>query len=397
MRLVLTLLLPVIVYAGSGNPWARHAIDASSQGADGVRLADVDGDGLRDITTGWEEGGRVRVYLNPGPKKSKQAWPAVTAGQVKSPEDAVFADLDGDGAWDVISSTEGEDQTLYVHWAPRDPNSYLDATAWTTEPIPGSKDLTMWMFALPADIDGRNGVDFFAGSKTKDAKIGWWQAPANPRKLADWKWHPLYDAGWIMSLIPRDMDADGDQDLVATDRKGPRCGVLWLENPGKAAAEGPWREHRIGSVGEEEVKFMTMTDLDGDGVEEAIVAIQDGPIAWYRRESASSQDWTRHEVAFPASVGVGKDVVAADFDLDGRIDLAFTCEQASDGRDGVMWLSWRNGPGDPVWDAHPISGPEGIKFDRIELLDLDGDGDLDLITCEERDNLGVIWYENPVR
>ena len=42
-----------------------------------------------------------------------------------------------------------------------------------------------------------------------------------------------------------------------------------------------------------------------------------------------------------------------------------------------------------------LSGPAGVKFDRIELRDLDGDGDLDLITCEERDNLGVFWYENP--
>ena len=43
-----------------------------------------------------------------------------------------------------------------------------------------------------------------------------------------------------------------------------------------------------------------------------------------------------------------------------------------------------------------ISGDSrGVKFDLIQLLDLDQDGDLDLLTCEERDNLGVIWYENP--
>ena len=29
------------------------------------------------------------------------------------------------------------------------------------------------------------------------------------------------------------------------------------------------------------------------------------------------------------------------------------------------------------------------------LADLDGDGDLDVLTCEEVGNLGVIWYENP--
>ena len=33
----------------------------------------------------------------------------------------------------------------------------------------------------------------------------------------------------------------------------------------------------------------------------------------------------------------------------------------------------------------------------MELIDLDGDGDLDVMTCEERKNLGVIWYENPGR
>ncbi len=36
-------------------------------------------------------------------------------------------------------------------------------------------------------------------------------------------------------------------------------------------------------------------------------------------------------------------------------------------------------------------------FDRREMLQLDGDGDLDLMTCEERDQLGVIWHENPTR
>jgi hypothetical protein len=28
-------------------------------------------------------------------------------------------------------------------------------------------------------------------------------------------------------------------------------------------------------------------------------------------------------------------------------------------------------------------------------VDLDNDGDLDVITTEEVKNLGVIWYENP--
>lgn len=46
--------------------WQRHTIDDSFLGAGGTRLADINGDGLLDITTPWEQGGQVRVYLNPG-------------------------------------------------------------------------------------------------------------------------------------------------------------------------------------------------------------------------------------------------------------------------------------------------------------------------------------------
>ncbi len=62
---------------------------------------------------------------------------------------------------------------------------------------------------------------------------------------------------------------------------------------------------------------------------------------------------------------------------------------------GGRWVD-----GDPGWELRELGGPEGIKFDRIELLDLDRDGDLDLMTCEERHagrGLGVVWYENPLR
>ena len=61
----------------SAEPWRRHVVDDSSRGADGVRLADVNGDHLMDVTTGWEEGGLIRVYLNPGPNGCREKWPAV--------------------------------------------------------------------------------------------------------------------------------------------------------------------------------------------------------------------------------------------------------------------------------------------------------------------------------
>ncbi len=157
--------------------WARHTIDNSSRGADGVRLRDVNGDGLPDIATGWEEGGVIRVYLHPGYANAKQPWPAVTVGAVKSPEDAVLVDLDSDGAFDVVSSCEGRVRTMFFHWAPGRPQRFLDPAAWTTQPITVTKEQQSWMFALPMDVDNRHGVDLIVGSKGTGAESAGWNLP----------------------------------------------------------------------------------------------------------------------------------------------------------------------------------------------------------------------------
>jgi hypothetical protein len=263
---ICVLAASALLAADRGEPWKVNVIDDTSRGADGVKLTDLNGDGLMDICTGWEEGGVTRVYLHPGKAECRKAWPRVTVGKTPSVEDAAFIDLNGDGTMDVVSCSEGKTRRMYVHWAPAK-DKLLDAAAWKQEELPGSKNKMMWMFAVPMDVDGKNGIDMIAAGKGATSELGWWESPADATKLSDWTWNPLLRVIWVMSIITNDMDGDGDLDVVITDRKGPGRGAKWFENPGPGAAQKkPWPNHVIGGT-DKEVMFAAIADLDNIRIE----------------------------------------------------------------------------------------------------------------------------------
>lgn len=401
-----------------GPPWVRHVIDGAGRGSDGTKLADLNGDGWPDIATGWEEEGETRVYLNPGPRGPvRQPWPKVVVGRTPDVEDAVFADLDGDGTPDVVSASEGRTMQLYVHWAPRDRNRILDAAAWRQGELPAAAGVTCWMFAEPLQFDGRHGLDLIVGSKTgpggRKAWLGWFEAPAGPRDLAAWRWHPLVEAGWIMSIELVDMDGDGDRDLLYSDRKGPTRGIHWLENPGAAAiarGEPPVR-HSLLRLAADQVMFLALGDIDRDGRQDIVAGVEVAPlqrddpsrhsrIVWLRRVDATGRNFAETVLPVPANTGNIKGLAVGDIDGDGRADLVVSGENARGERRGVYWLRQGATPAAADWSARDLSGGAGIKFDLVRLIDLDGDGDLDVLANDEQEGgggLGVVWYENPRR
>ena len=405
----------------AADPWPRHIIDASSQGADGVRLGDLDRDGRPDVVTGWEEGGAVRVCFNPGPDLAGRPWPAVTVGQAPSVEDAVFVDLNGDGILEVVSCSEGSARRMQIHeWNDLRPDQndlptcaeLLDEQAWRTRTIPVADGRAMWMFALPWAGPRGSGPGLIAGAKGDGASISrlWLAAGGDPDRA--WRMRPLRAAGWIMTLTAADLDGDGDPDLVFSDRKGAGRGVAWLENSGAQPAtagtreagtsganhRASWPEHPI-LTADQDVMFIDLRqDPSVAGDWWFAAAVKPRTLIVSRCANPAGGRWTEMaRVTLPEAFGTTKAVRFADLDDDGRWDLVFTCEDATGPRSGAGWfpgLEQRPARFDTPRD---IAGPEGVKYDLIELLDLDGDGDTDVLTCEERDNLGVLWYENPMR
>ena len=393
--------------APDGALWKRHAVDDTGKGADGVKLGDINGDGRPDLVTGWEEGGEVRVYINPGPDRIHALWPRVTVGKAPDAEDALFVDLDGDGTLDVVTCAEGRTKTLFWHRFEGKGDDLLDPGKWTTVALPTSGAPQLWMQAAAMDVDGRNGPDLIVGSKLKGGALGWLEAPAGPKDREVWTFRPLREAGWIMSIELHDMDRDGDRDVVFSDRRGPRSGVFWMENPGSEQKGALWKEHAIGAVGRSAM-FLDVADLNRDCRIDVIAAVKapdekrnkKEPLPREGREvvvcyGMEDGSWKESSITLAAeNLGEPKAVKAADVNGDGLEDILFTAAHADGKIEGIVWLEQTK---EGSWIQHRVDGPEGVKYDLMQTIDLDGDGDLDFVTTEERDQLGVIWFENPSR
>ena len=388
-----------------GDPWERHVIDSEGSGADGVKVADANGDGLPDIVTGWEESGETKIYLHPGYSNAKKPWQALTVGETPSVEDAAFMDVNYDGNLDVVTCSEGATNQIAIHFAPGQSENYTDPKSWQSAVIPASQDAMQWMYAVAASFRADDAMDIVAAGKNDSASIGWFRIPDDPLSMDEYRWHALAGVGWVMSIRVLDMDSDGDLDILFTDRKGEAAGVRWLENPGmEYQLSGIWQDHHIGGAGEE-VMFMDVAAPDQNGLRTLYVAVlsQDKQyIISLRQQDQTGLRWKRKDIPIPPGTGSGKAVAVGDINLDGRQDLVYSCEHAGDDKSGVIWLENSRRFFVNRWTPREVSGPTGIKYDRIELVDLDGDDDQDILICEENagedsEGLGVIWYENPTR
>jgi hypothetical protein len=198
------------------------------------------------------------------------------------------------------------------------------------------------------------------------------------------------------------MDGDGDIDILFSDRKDSLRGIRWLENPGAARVRDTWKDHMI-ITSVDEILFIDVGDLDGDGLVDIAAALKQSFVL-LKRLDASGRRWSTQHLPLPERVGNGKSLVIGDVDGDGQADLVLSCEGAEPPRSGIVWLKCTGNPFTDTWERHEVSGPLGNKFDHARLIDLDGDGDLDIINSEENNNaqggnggLGLVWYENPHR
>ena len=108
-------------------------------------------------------------------------------------------------------------------------------------------------------------------------------------------------------------------------------------------------------------------------------------IAWYENNGATNPSFTKTVIS-TATDGVN-DVFIADIDGDGDLDII-----SASGEDDIIHWFENNGAADPTF-ATTVIATSADNPHELSIADMDNDGDLDIISTSLDDNT-VAWYEN---
>jgi VCBS repeat-containing protein len=274
----------------------------------------------------------------------------------------------------------------------------LGGPAQFTQPLVGTANPFSDMDIGPrnrpafADLDGDGKLDL-VGGEYEGELLAWRNtgtAVAPVFTALDGAENPLgsVNAGFNASPAFMDLDADGDLDLVAGGATGK---LLAWRNTGTAAApvfteltgsDNPFSGMSAGSI-----TRPAFGDLDGDGDLDLVAGEVSGRfLAWRNTGTAAAPVFTPLTASNNPLNGfdVGFNSAPAFVDLDGDGDL----DLVSGERLGTL-LAWRNTgtPAEPVFTPltganNPFSGLDVGIISTPAFADLDGDGDLDLVSGE---------------
>jgi len=343
-----------------------------------VRLVDLDGDKKLDVL-----GADMRQGVVFSGHPDKAGSPLTTIASLPHPSHVALADVDKDGVMDLLVSDLG---TFF-------PEDHAKGAVVWLRGTGGGKYTGFWLDGWPrvADVEAAD----FGGKGWNDlvvAAFGWRKTgrvsimenrTTNPRQPSFTE-HVIDPRTGAIHVIPIDLNKDGKMDFVALLAQEHETVVAYINQGNftfeqKTIYQAP--HPNWGSTGIDAVDLDKDGDLDillthGDTFDDGIVKPYHG-IQWL--ENTGTYPYTEHTIAAMAGVHRAE---AIDLDGDGDLDIV-ACALLAAGSDvdektlpALVWLE-QTKPG--VWVRHTIE----MGFPRhatLDVGDIDGDGVPDIVT-----------------
>lgn len=382
---------------------------------------DINGDGRLDIVRqSWTEQ-RVSVLYQTGNMVFQREYIELNWWNSGNPTAKMaVGDLDKDGDLDLIFPEKGSidgdvawfeniNGKLYRHYLINQANAIR---------IPKFADI---------DKDGDDDILVtLATDVFKENEVMLYENLGN-NNFFNWRLNDSLD--YAADIEPADIDGDGDIDAFVTARDGND--LVWLRNDG---IKGSWLTFSIDANANQALGIKAV-DLDKDNdMDVVLCSNNDDKVFWYRNNGGGNFS----KLVVDANVDAPVEVEAADLDGDGDIDLALSCGSTTntvvtylnngtqtftrtiqftgksstdieiadwdkDGRQDVIFSLNSTSPVSPqkevvfliqqangsYSDSQSIEGSE--KGTSLKVVDLDKDGDMDLLVGRNNQVRLVAW------
>jgi hypothetical protein len=328
--------------------WHKAVISDDFSGAADVFAIDLDGDGDIDVLGAAYTDNKISWWENDGNPVPTFTEHMITDGYGNA--SSVYAlDLDGDGDIDVLGAGNTANE---ISWWENDGNENF------TKHTIGSFNGANCVFAIDLDEDGDIDV---LGAGSGANQIAWWENDGNENFTK----HVIASFTGAKDVYAIDLDSDGDIDVLGANLTGNT--IAWWENDGNEN----FVKYNIDTNCSGAFDVFAI-DLDEDGDIDVLgAALNANRIYWY--ENDGNENFIRYNLS--GVFNGARSAYAIDLDQDGAIDVLGAAYSAQE----YAW--WKN-DGDQNFTKYVIdaySFPENFRPDEVYSIDLDGDGDLDVL------------------
>ena len=328
-----------------------------------MQLGDMDSDGLVDVVTAAHASGELRVLRA---QASGGLALAHSVGGTNS-LDLVLFDADQDGNLDAMLSFAGQSGGQNIRSYSGDPNGALVLLGTLTSPA-----LPVELVAADFDQDGE--VDLVTRSSQGEVSLAFGRAGTSFAPFAE-----LGAFASASALAVGDTTGNGAPDLVVGELQG-ELEVLEGGGPGLStplatliSAAGP--------------RALALDDVSGDGVADVLAACAEFPVPGQAPtdlqvnvfQASGAASWSPPSQT--ATDAAPRAIHGADFDADGIGDVLMATDYGytllrGDGAGWSVHGSWAGG------GSSSGSSPQLYEPEQLSLLDVDKDGDLDLLGAD---------------
>ncbi len=182
------------------------------------------------------------------------------------------------------------------------------------------------------------------------------------------------------SVTAADINGDGEPDVLVASYTDNK--VTWYRND----PESQGFDRFVIDSNAPGAASAIAADVNGDGKLDVVAAAFNGFVLyWYRNNGANPPLFTKTPISTQSIPGI-TDVCAIDLDRDGDLDVV-----AASWTGTIAWYE-NNGGTSPTFTQRTIA-TDALNAFSVSAADLDGDGDLDVLSASHADDK-LAWYEN---